>query len=84
MVGYSDAHNCISIHSHTFPLVIVVQSQPNLMLSILDYSCAPTIPFPLQVHHVRLFAGEEIYSDLYLTVCEWPNDHSKIVIFGFK
>uniref|UniRef100_A0A3Q2W5H7 DDB1 and CUL4 associated factor 15 n=1 Tax=Haplochromis burtoni TaxID=8153 RepID=A0A3Q2W5H7_HAPBU len=36
-----------------------------------------------QVHHVRLFAGEEIYSDLYLTVCEWPNDHSKIVIFGF-
>lgn len=37
-----------------------------------------------QVHHVRLFAGEEIYSDLYLTVCEWPNDHSKIVIFGFK
>lgn len=40
--------------------------------------------FSLQVHHVRLFAGEEIYSDLYLTVCEWPNDHSKIVIFGFK
>ncbi|KAF7657063.1 hypothetical protein LDENG_00032460 [Lucifuga dentata] len=37
-----------------------------------------------QVHHVRLFAEEEIYSDLYLTVCEWPNDHSKIVIFGFN
>uniref|UniRef100_H3D984 DDB1 and CUL4 associated factor 15 n=1 Tax=Tetraodon nigroviridis TaxID=99883 RepID=H3D984_TETNG len=37
-----------------------------------------------QVHHVRLFAGEEIYSDLYLTVCEWPNDRSKIVIFGFN
>ncbi|KAG7491431.1 hypothetical protein MATL_G00003470 [Megalops atlanticus] len=37
-----------------------------------------------QVHHVRLFAGEDIYSDLYLTVCEWPNDHSKIVIFGFN
>ncbi|XP_022063854.1 DDB1- and CUL4-associated factor 15 [Acanthochromis polyacanthus] len=37
-----------------------------------------------QVHHVRLFAGEEIYSDLYLTVCEWPSDHSKIVIFGFN
>ncbi|XP_030588101.1 DDB1- and CUL4-associated factor 15 [Archocentrus centrarchus] len=37
-----------------------------------------------QVHHVRLFAGEEIYSDLYLTVCEWPNDQSKIVIFGFN
>ncbi|KAM9313917.1 DDB1- and CUL4-associated factor 15 isoform 1-T1 [Pholidichthys leucotaenia] len=37
-----------------------------------------------KVHHVRLFAGEEIYSDLYLTVCEWPNDHSKIVIFGFN
>ncbi|CAB1344324.1 unnamed protein product, partial [Coregonus sp. 'balchen'] len=31
-----------------------------------------------QVHHVRLFTGEDIYSDLYLTVCEWPNDHSKI------
>uniref|UniRef100_A0A8C7H6A7 DDB1 and CUL4 associated factor 15 n=1 Tax=Oncorhynchus kisutch TaxID=8019 RepID=A0A8C7H6A7_ONCKI len=25
-----------------------------------------------QVHHVRLFTGEDIYSDLYLTVCEWP------------
>ncbi|KAL1004898.1 hypothetical protein UPYG_G00051950 [Umbra pygmaea] len=37
-----------------------------------------------QVHRVRLFAGEDIYSDLYLTVCEWPNDHSKIVIFGFN
>uniref|UniRef100_A0A6Q2XBC8 DDB1- and CUL4-associated factor 15 WD40 repeat-containing domain-containing protein n=1 Tax=Esox lucius TaxID=8010 RepID=A0A6Q2XBC8_ESOLU len=37
-----------------------------------------------QVHHVRLFSGEDIYSDLYLTVCEWPNDHSKIVIFGFN
>ncbi|XP_034044430.1 LOW QUALITY PROTEIN: DDB1- and CUL4-associated factor 15 [Thalassophryne amazonica] len=37
-----------------------------------------------QVHHVRLFAGEEIYTDLYLTVCEWPNDRSKIVIFGFN
>lgn len=37
-----------------------------------------------QVHHVKLFAGEEIYSDLYLTVCEWPNDRSKIVIFGFN
>uniref|UniRef100_A0A3P8VZW0 DDB1 and CUL4 associated factor 15 n=1 Tax=Cynoglossus semilaevis TaxID=244447 RepID=A0A3P8VZW0_CYNSE len=36
-----------------------------------------------QVRHVRLFGGEEIYSELYLTVCEWPNDHSKIVIFGF-
>ncbi|XP_030636523.1 DDB1- and CUL4-associated factor 15 [Chanos chanos] len=37
-----------------------------------------------QVHHVRLFAGEDIYSDLYLTVCEWHNDSSKIVIFGFN
>ncbi|XP_018615111.2 DDB1- and CUL4-associated factor 15 isoform X1 [Scleropages formosus] len=37
-----------------------------------------------QVHHVRLFAGEDIYSDLYLTVCEWPNDHSKVIVFGFN
>ncbi|XP_051982740.1 DDB1- and CUL4-associated factor 15-like [Xyrauchen texanus] len=37
-----------------------------------------------QVHHVRLFAGEDIYSDLYLTVCEWHNDHSKLVVFGFN
>ncbi|KTG36526.1 hypothetical protein cypCar_00040500 [Cyprinus carpio] len=36
------------------------------------------------VHHVRLFAGEDIYSDLYLTVCEWHNDHSKLVVFGFN
>ncbi|KAK1803061.1 hypothetical protein P4O66_021601, partial [Electrophorus voltai] len=37
-----------------------------------------------QVHHVRLFAGEDIYNELYLTVCEWHNDHSKIAIFGFN
>ncbi|XP_058863914.1 DDB1- and CUL4-associated factor 15 isoform X2 [Acipenser ruthenus] len=37
-----------------------------------------------QVRHVRLFMGEEIYSDLYLTVCEWPSDRSKIIIFGFN
>ncbi|XP_076851293.1 DDB1- and CUL4-associated factor 15 isoform X2 [Brachyhypopomus gauderio] len=37
-----------------------------------------------QVHHVRLFEGEDIYNDLYLTVCEWHNDHSKIAIFGFN
>ncbi|XP_061737286.1 DDB1- and CUL4-associated factor 15 [Nerophis ophidion] len=37
-----------------------------------------------QVQYVRLFAGEEIYNDLYLMVCGWPNDQSKIVIFGFN
>ncbi|MBN3305307.1 DCA15 factor, partial [Amia calva] len=37
-----------------------------------------------QVREVRLFAGEEIYSDLFLTVCEWPSDRSKIVVFGFN
>ncbi|XP_077379934.1 DDB1- and CUL4-associated factor 15 isoform X2 [Festucalex cinctus] len=37
-----------------------------------------------QVQYVRLFAGEEIYNDIYLTVCGWPNDQSKIVIFGFN
>ncbi len=45
----------------------------------MDFIC-----LSLQVHHVRLFAGEDIYSDLYLTVCEWHNDHSKLVVFGFK
>jgi DDB1- and CUL4-associated factor 15 len=33
---------------------------------------------------VRLFQDEEIYSDLYLTVCEWPSDASKVIVFGFK
>ncbi|XP_044538673.1 DDB1- and CUL4-associated factor 15-like isoform X2 [Gracilinanus agilis] len=34
------------------------------------------------VRQVRLFQEEEIYSDLYLTVCEWPSDSNKIIIFG--
>lgn len=38
----------------------------------------------LQVRQVRLFQDEEIYSDLYLTVCEWPSDSSKVIVFGFK
>ncbi|XP_056665461.1 DDB1- and CUL4-associated factor 15-like [Monodelphis domestica] len=34
------------------------------------------------VRQVRLFQEEEIYSDLYLTVCEWPSDANKIIVFG--
>lgn len=37
-----------------------------------------------QIRQVRLFQDEEIYSDLYLTVCEWPSDASKVIVFGFK
>lgn len=33
---------------------------------------------------MRLFQDEEIYSDLYLTVCEWPGDSDKVIVFGFK
>ncbi|CAJ0940786.1 unnamed protein product [Ranitomeya imitator] len=36
------------------------------------------------VRQVRLFQDEEIYSDLYLTVCEWPSDNSKVIVFGFN
>lgn len=45
----------------------------------------PPSLYPLpQVRQVRLFQDEEIYSDLYLTVCEWPSDSSKVIVFGFK
>lgn len=47
-------------------------------LASTDTSCA------VQVRQVRLFQDEEIYSDLYLTVCEWPSDASKVIVFGFK
>ncbi|KAL0611092.1 DDB1- and CUL4-associated factor 15 [Plecturocebus cupreus] len=36
------------------------------------------------VRQVRLFQDEEIYSDLFLTVCEWPSDASKVIVFGFN
>nr|XP_032601489.2 DDB1- and CUL4-associated factor 15 isoform X2 [Taeniopygia guttata] len=36
------------------------------------------------VRQVRLFQGEEIYSDLYLTVCEWPGDSDMVIVFGFN
>ncbi|NWT85588.1 DCA15 factor, partial [Lanius ludovicianus] len=36
------------------------------------------------VRQVRLFQDEEIYSDLYLTVCEWPGDTDKVIVFGFN
>ncbi|XP_064355480.1 DDB1- and CUL4-associated factor 15 isoform X2 [Dromaius novaehollandiae] len=39
---------------------------------------------PALVRRVRLFQDEEIYSDLYLTVCEWPGDSSKVIVFGFN
>ncbi|XP_054053545.1 DDB1- and CUL4-associated factor 15-like [Rissa tridactyla] len=31
-----------------------------------------------------LFQDEETYSNLYLTVCEWPSDSSKVVVFSFN
>ncbi|KAM5171115.1 DDB1- and CUL4-associated factor 15 isoform 2-T2 [Mantella aurantiaca] len=36
------------------------------------------------IRQVRLFQDEEIYSDLFLTVCEWPSDSSKVIVFGFN
>lgn len=33
---------------------------------------------------MRLFQDEQIYSDLYLTLCEWPGDSDKVIVFGFK
>uniref|UniRef100_A0A8C3UK61 DDB1 and CUL4 associated factor 15 n=1 Tax=Catharus ustulatus TaxID=91951 RepID=A0A8C3UK61_CATUS len=36
------------------------------------------------VRQVRLFQDEEIYSDLYLIVCEWPGDSDKVIVFGFN
>eukprot|EP00079_Xenopus_tropicalis_P019357 XP_012808941.1 PREDICTED: DDB1- and CUL4-associated factor 15 [Xenopus tropicalis] len=36
------------------------------------------------VRQVRLFQDEEIYSDLFLHVCEWPSDSSKVIVFGFN
>ncbi|XP_014748705.1 PREDICTED: DDB1- and CUL4-associated factor 15 [Sturnus vulgaris] len=36
------------------------------------------------VRQVRLFQDEQIYSDLYLTLCEWPGDSDKVIVFGFN
>uniref|UniRef100_A0A7N4PR84 DDB1 and CUL4 associated factor 15 n=1 Tax=Sarcophilus harrisii TaxID=9305 RepID=A0A7N4PR84_SARHA len=49
-----------------------------LMLFLVPVQSCP------QVRQVRLFQDEEIYSDLYLTVCEWPSDSSKVIVFGFN
>ncbi|XP_072347001.1 DDB1- and CUL4-associated factor 15 [Scyliorhinus torazame] len=37
-----------------------------------------------KVRQVHLFKDQEVYSDLYLTVCEWPSDPSKLIVFGFN
>lgn len=37
-----------------------------------------------KVRQVLLFKDQEVYSDLYLTVCEWPSDPSKLIVFGFN
>eukprot|EP00062_Callorhinchus_milii_P025501 gi/632986549/ref/XP_007910302.1/ PREDICTED: DDB1- and CUL4-associated factor 15 [Callorhinchus milii] len=37
-----------------------------------------------QVRQIRLFKDQEVYSDLYLTVCEWPSDPTKLIVFGFN
>lgn len=52
--------------------------------SWVSVSLTPRPVHPIQVRQVQLFQDEEIYSDLYLTVCEWPSDASKVIVFGFK
>ena len=36
-----------------------------------------------QVAEVRLFGEEEIEQDVYITVSEWPDDQSRIIIHGY-
>lgn len=48
-------------------------------LACLDPTPTRTCSGPPQV---RLFQDEEIYSDPYLTVCEWPSDASKVIVFA--
>ena len=38
----------------------------------------------IQVSEVRLFGEEEdIQQDLYLAVCSWPTDRSKVLVYGW-
>ncbi len=37
----------------------------------------------IQVGEVRLFGEEEIQRDLFLVVCEWPTDDTRVVIHGY-
>uniref|UniRef100_UPI00358F4A39 DDB1- and CUL4-associated factor 15 isoform X2 n=1 Tax=Myxine glutinosa TaxID=7769 RepID=UPI00358F4A39 len=37
-----------------------------------------------KVYDVRLFGNVEIFSDLFLSVCEWPSDRSKILVYGLS
>uniref|UniRef100_A0A2K5RD07 DDB1- and CUL4-associated factor 15 WD40 repeat-containing domain-containing protein n=1 Tax=Cebus imitator TaxID=2715852 RepID=A0A2K5RD07_CEBIM len=36
------------------------------------------------VRQVRVFQDQEIYSDLYLTVREWPSDATTVIVSGFN
>ncbi|XP_033122001.1 DDB1- and CUL4-associated factor 15-like [Anneissia japonica] len=35
-----------------------------------------------RVSEVRLFGDEEIQQDLYIAVCSWPTDQSKVMVYG--
>ncbi|XP_033636213.1 DDB1- and CUL4-associated factor 15-like [Asterias rubens] len=36
----------------------------------------------LKVSEVRLFSEEEIQQDLYIALCSWPTDSSKVLVYG--
>lgn len=38
----------------------------------------------LKVSEVKLFGEEELTVDLYISFCEWPSDHTKVLIFGHR
>ncbi|XP_060075439.1 uncharacterized protein LOC132555113 [Ylistrum balloti] len=35
-----------------------------------------------KVSEVKLFGEEEVTQDLFISFCEWPQDHSKVLVFG--
>ncbi|KAI8509086.1 protein ubiquitination [Branchiostoma belcheri] len=37
-----------------------------------------------KVSQVRLFGEEEIPTDIYLLVCQWPTDHNKVLVHGYS
>ena len=42
-----------------------------------------SVAFILQVAEVRLFGEEDIQQDLYIAVCEWPTDNTRILVYGY-
>ncbi|CAH1243511.1 DCAF15 [Branchiostoma lanceolatum] len=72
---------------HWWVLQPVIQEQPRTQEQLTAQEQPETAKRHFKLHkvsQVRLFAEEDIPTDVYLLVCQWPTDPTKVLVHGYS